>query len=93
MNLTENEAQALALTLNYESRESQHSDNFSNAGVEELCKHFGWNAHQVGGLISSLSQKGLAYHDHEDVDLLWLSPQGVDAIFDYMEANGNPLES
>lgn len=85
-NLTQNEVRAMSLTLNYDDRESQLSDNFSNAGIEELCEAFDWNKHQVAGLIGSLDKKGMAVYDEEDIDLLWLTEKGVNTIFDIIEA-------
>jgi|AntDeeMinimDraft_5_1070356.scaffolds.fasta_scaffold13236_1 DNA-binding MarR family transcriptional regulator len=84
--LTDNEVRAMSLTLNYDDRESQLSDNFSNAGVEELADHFNWNKHQVAGLIGSLQKKGVAFYDEEDIDLLWLTEEGVNTLFDLIEA-------
>jgi DNA-binding MarR family transcriptional regulator len=82
--LTSNEITAMKATLNYNDRESQHSDNFSNAGVDELQGVLNWNKHQVAALIGSLEKKGMAWYDAE-FDLLWLNPEGVDAIFDVID--------
>jgi hypothetical protein len=93
MNLTEMQAKAMSLTLNYDTREEQHSDNFSNAGVEEMVEAFGWSEQQAGGVISSIVQAGLGYIDSDEVDLLWLTDEGVNAIFDHFEAHGDPLKN
>lgn len=93
MNLTENEITALKACLNYSDRESQLSDNMSNGGTAEFKAELGWNSQQVGGLISSLIEKGLGYPDEDgvngnDVDIFWLTEKGVNAIFDVIEADG-----
>ena len=89
--LTENEFKALQMTLNYEDRESQHSDNFSNAGIDEISSGlFNGNRKAAGGLVTSLMEKGLAFYDKEDdVDLLWLTEKGVDVVFDAIEGKEN----
>ena len=83
--LTPNEIIAMELTLNYNDRESQQGDNYSVAGVKEIRAELGWSGKQVGGLISSLEQKGMAVMDDEGYDLLWLTDEGVNAIFDIIE--------
>lgn len=92
MNLTENEVLALKACLNYDDRESQLSDNMSNAGAAEFMELLGWDAQQVGGLMSSLIEKGLAdvaddliAYGEPGADLLWLTEAGVNAIFDIIE--------
>ena len=57
--LTENEITFIKATLNYDNREMQHDDNYSNAGIEEGCEALGWKPSQVKGLVSSLTQKGM----------------------------------
>jgi len=89
MNLTINEAIALNACLNYSDRESQHSDNYSNGCADDFRLVLGWNGQQVGGLIASLTEKGLITDDGE-TDICWLTTLGVDTIFDYIEANGVP---
>ena len=85
MELTENEIKALKLCLNYEDRESQLSDNYSNGGPEEFAAAiFNGNLHAAGGLISSLEKKGLGVMDTED-DIFWLTEKGVNTIFDIIE--------
>lgn len=93
--LTQNEALALYACLNYDDREAQLSDNYSNGGTAEFMALLGWNAQQVGGLITSLTEKGMGCADDagvngEAVDVFWLTVDGVNAIFDYIEANGTP---
>jgi len=91
INLTDNEIRFLEICLNYDNRENQLSDNFSNGGVREIMAEFGWNAQQAGGLISSLEQKGMGYMDMDGVngepaDIFWLTEKGVNTIFDIIEA-------
>jgi hypothetical protein len=83
-NLTENEVTALRVCLNYDNRADQLADNFTNGGTEEFMAALNWNAQQVGGLMTSLTEKGLGYHDEED-DIFWLTEVGVNAIFDIIE--------
>lgn len=84
MKLTANEVKGMNATLNYDNRESQLSDNYSNAGMEELMSELQWSKRQVVGLIGSLTKKGLVSYDKED-DILWLTEKGVNAIFDEIE--------
>jgi hypothetical protein len=88
-NLTKNEAAAMIASLNYTDRENQLSDNYSNASIEVLMQTLDWSAQQVGGLISSLTDKGFGFIDGENgLDgILWLTEAGVNAIFDYIEKN------
>ena len=83
--LTENEIQAVKLTLNYDDRENQHADNYSNAGMDEMKADLGWNKHQVAALMGSLEAKGIGSYDKDD-DLFWLSEFGVDTIFDIIDS-------
>ncbi len=92
MELTDNEITALKACLNYSDRESQLGDNMSVGGTAEFMDELGWNAQQVGGLISSLEKKGVAYREVDDevngvpVDTVWLTELGVNVIFDILEA-------
>lgn len=87
MELTTNEITALKACLNYETRKSQLADNMSVGGVSEFKEVLGWNEKQVGGLITSLEQKGMGFMDEED-DIFWLTEDGVNAIFDIIEKEG-----
>jgi len=89
--LTDNEIKALEVCLNYDDRASQLDDNYSNGGTAEFMAALGWNEQQVGGLMTSLTEKGLGYADEEGVngqtiDTYWLTAEGVNAIFDIIEA-------
>ena len=91
--LTDNEYRVLKLCLNYDDRESQLSDNYSQGGCAEAMHELKWNAQQVGGLFASLEKKGLAYADEDGVngqpaDILWLTEEGVNAVFDEIERRG-----
>jgi len=89
-NITKNEAAAMIVSLNYTNRDDQLSDNYSNASIETLMQTLGWSAQQVGGLATSLTDKGLAFVDDVDTGegILWLTEAGVNAVFDYVEQNG-----
>jgi len=97
MKLTDNEIAALKICLNYDDREAQLEDNFSNGGPREFADQiFDGNLRAAGGLITSLQQKGLGDLDdrtgegwgHQPVDMhiFWLSELGVNTIFDIIEA-------
>ena len=89
-NLTANEITALKVCLNYDSREEQLSDNYSNGGQNEFKAALGWNDKQVSALIGSLEAKGMGYSDDNDdgngENIFWLSELGVNTIFDIIEA-------
>jgi hypothetical protein len=70
MKLTEAEFQALKACLNYDDRESQLEDNFSNGGPTEFAQVLGWDLHQVGGLIASLTSKGLGGLDDRSEEMM-----------------------
>ena len=82
--LTANEIVALKACLNYDNRESQLSDNYSNAGAAEFRAELKWNKNQVAALIGSLEDKGMGSMDGDD-DIFWLSELGVNTIFDLIE--------
>lgn len=86
--LTQNEITALKICLNYDNREDQLSDNYSNGGAPEFKKALGWNDKQVAALISSLEQKGMGYGDENNGNghIFWLSEDGVETIFDVIQA-------
>ncbi len=85
MTLTENEIKALKMCVNYNTRDEQFSDNFSNAGTHEFSRLFNGNMKAAGGLISSLVKKDLGYMDDEGYDIFWLSDTGIDTVFDILE--------
>ena len=88
--LTQNEITALKICLNYDSREVQLDDNYSNGNADEFAKALGWDKQQVGGLITSLEQKGLAFKCPDGYDIVWLTDDGVNAIFDVIDAEKKP---
>lgn len=94
--LTANEIAAMKMCLNYNHRESQLADNHSNSNPADIGIALGWNKQQVGGLLSSLEQKGMAWVDdrsceadpvlrNPDFHIVYLHDAGVNAIFDIME--------
>ena len=85
IDLTQNEMQVMKLTLNYEDRESQLSDNMCNAGTVDVMQNTGWSKEKVGGVISSLEKKGLIEPDESKrgyAFIIWLTREGVNAYFD-----------
>ncbi len=87
--LTANEIDALEVCLNYDTREGQLSDNYSNAGAAEIAAACGISKRAAGGVITSLQKKGLGMMDDEGDDIFWLSEKGVNTIFDYIEEARN----
>ena len=84
--LTENEMKAVKVCLNYNNRDAQLNDNYSNGGVEEFKLELGWNDQQIGGLISSMAEKGIGYMDNKYANaIFWLTEDGVNAYFDQLE--------
>jgi hypothetical protein len=84
---SENEMKCLMVCLNYDSREGQLSDNYSNGGAAEFRAALGWNKEQVAALIGSMEKKGYGYMDTDGVngkpvDIFWLSEAAVNMIFD-----------
>lgn len=88
MNITEREYAAMEICLNYNDRESQLSDNYSNGGIDEFMSELGLNRHQAAQLCGSLEEKGLGWNDDNEGNghILWLTYEGVNAIFDYRES-------
>lgn len=95
MSYTQNEIAALKMCLNYNDRASQADDNHSDASPVTIAKALGWDMQQVGGLLSSLEKKGVAYVDDRSGDhgvfdvsehIVYLTKAGIDAIFNIIEA-------
>ena len=90
--LTLKEAQLLEAALNYDDRESQLDDNYSNADLT-TAHYIAGGKHEGAGLIGSLVKKGYVENPEattmdlngEDYVGIWLTPAGVHAIFDYLE--------
>jgi len=86
INLTEKEIQFLHLCLNYDTIEEQLGDNYSNAGIDEAMDLFPEHdakktrRQAAGGLLTSLTNKGLGSHDDE-CDMFCLSEFGVQIAF------------
>lgn len=97
--LTQNEIAAMKLCINYtDDREVQRGDNHSDATPHTIAKEFGWNMQQVGGLLSSLEQKGMVWVDDRSGEadpvvrnnpkfhVVYLTDEiGIDAIFDVID--------
>lgn len=92
-NLTKNEITILKTCLNYDNREDQLSDNMSNGYVESFMNVLNMNAQQVGGIMSSLQQKGLCWPSEEsDLEpVFWITEKGVNAVFDIIEKENTGL--
>lgn len=69
MTFTVNEIAAMKVCLNYDTRAMQLDDNFSNGGPVQIANALGWNMHQVGGLITNLEKKGVAWLDDRADDM------------------------
>lgn len=94
-NFTQNEIAALKMCMNYDDRESQHGDNHSDATPVTIAKALNWNMNQAGGLIGSLSSKGVIWvdervgepeHKYVSMHIVYLTEKGVDEIFDIVES-------
>lgn len=91
VSVTDAEFIALQTCLNYDTRESQLSDNFSNGSHAAFKKALGWNDQAVAALIGSLESKGLVYSDNDGVNgdkfnTVWLTEKGVNVVFDQIDA-------
>jgi len=90
-NLTKNEIRIMKCCLNYQDRENQISDNYSNGDMQEFRAEFKGELSDkgIGGVISSLQKKNMAYMDNSDASfrgILWLTEDGVNALFDIIDA-------
>ena len=87
MKLTDLEIEAMKICLNYSDREDQLADNYSNGGHAEFMAELGLNRQAAAALCGSLEKKGLAENDENEGNghILWLTEEGVHAIFDYLE--------
>lgn len=85
--LTETEATILAACLNDDTREGQLDDNYSNGGIEEFAAalpHL--NQYELGGHVTNLIKRRLITSpDDESNGIIWITEDGVNAIFDHME--------
>ncbi len=83
--LTTLEAALLTKCLNYDTREDQMQDNYTNADLSDAYNICG-GKHEAAGVIGSLSKKGLIHDlDAEDGSMIWLTDNGINAIFNYKE--------
>lgn len=85
--LTANEYAALESCLNYDTREGQLCDNYSNGGHDEFKAVLKWNNKQVSALIGSLEKKGMGWSDDNEGNgnIFWLSEKAVNILFDIKE--------
>ena len=83
-NLTNPQINAMLATLNYQDRDSQKADNYSNAGTDELAAQ-GWTPSLITRTFIELTDLGLASYD-DGSDQLSLTDLGIDTIFDYLDA-------
>lgn len=80
---TSNEIAFLKMVINYDDRETQKCDNYSNAGHEEAATLFNGDMKAAGGLLSSLTKKGIGWCEKEDdYDLFWLNEDAIDTVYD-----------
>jgi hypothetical protein len=88
MNITDREYAAMEICLNYNDRETQLIDNFSNGGFAEFMSELGLSRHQAAQLCGSLEEKGLGVNDGNQGNghIMWLTDAGVHAIFDRRES-------
>ena len=79
------ELQAVEICLNYQNREAQLSDNYSNGGMEEFTSMI-FNGDRVKAelLVRLMEAKGLGQMDEEE-DIFWLSERAVNEYFDIKE--------
>lgn len=83
VSLTENEKAFLRLCRNYDTAEEQRGDNYSNGGIDEAMELFAAvhstrkaQRQAAGGLIASLTEKGMGSFDTE-YDQFCLSEKGI----------------
>lgn len=91
VNVTDAEFIALQTCLNYDNREDQLADNFSNGDHSAFKNALGWNDQAVAALIGSMESKGLVYSDNDGVNgdkfnTVWLTEKGVNVVFDLIDA-------
>lgn len=86
--LTTLEIAAMKICLNYKDRANQLDDNYSNGGLREFMSSLKLNRHAAAALIGSLETKGMGWSDDNEGNgnIFWLSPEGVNAIFDIIDA-------
>ena len=83
--LTTLEAELLSKSLNYDDRDNQLQDNYTNADLSDAYNICG-GKHQAAGVIGSLCKKGLIADPAGDEDsMIWLTVNGVNAIFDHKQ--------
>ena len=83
--LTKNEIKALSC-IAADTREAtkEWAKETSCIIASDIADEMQWTEQQVGGLVSSLEQKGVAAIDKYNGDLNWLNG-GIDAYFNNIE--------
>ncbi len=83
--LTTLEAELLSKCLNYDTREDQLNDNYTNADLSDAYNICG-GKHEAAGVIGSLIKKGLICDlDADDGSMIWPTEDGINAIFNHKE--------
>jgi len=83
--LTTLEAELLSKCLNYDTRNDQLQDNYTNADLSDAYNICG-GKHEAAGVIGSLIKKGLICDlDADDGSMIWLTEDGIHAIFNHQE--------
>ena len=87
LKLTTMEMTLVHHTLNYKTdRDSQLSDNFSDATPKDIMEKTGWSRHQVAGVLSSLDEKNIGHVIPEEYNCIYLTEFGINTYFDNLEA-------
>jgi DNA-binding MarR family transcriptional regulator len=85
--MTRAEFLVLCEIRNYDRREAQKDDNYSNCDFADAARVTGFNRHGVAALVGSLEKKGLAWVDEDEYgDTIWFTDDGIDAVYNIMEA-------
>ena len=84
--LTLNEIKALScIAADTREETKEWAQETSEIIARDIASEMQWTEQQVGGLVSSLEQKGVAAIDEHNGDLNWLNG-GIDTYFDNLEA-------
>ena len=84
--LTQNELKALScIAADTREETKDWAEETSCIIVSDIADEMKWTEQQVGGLVSSLEQKGVAAIDQYNGDLNWLKG-GIDTYFNNLEA-------
>ena len=84
--LTLNEIKALScIAADTREETKEWAEETSEIIARDIALEMQWTEQQVGGLVSSLEQKGVAAIDAYNGDLNWLDG-GIDTYFDNLKA-------